>query len=417
MPVVSTKDKITTKRPAVLIVDDEPAMLELSSDVLAREAITGKVFQATSVAEARRIIDREAIGLLIADVKLPDGDGTTLVEYLRDVQPTAGAVVITGDATLEQSVQVFRDGAIDYLPKPFTATQFADRIGKAINYQDSLVKTEKRLARLKSAVRKLNGARRTVSKKVDLLCNDLVGAYGDLARQFEDVRVKENFRKTVHAADDLEQMLCHTMDWLLRQSGYSNIAIYLAGDEGEYELGAYMKYTVQGTKSVTDALKLGINEHIVREDFVNLTDIEAAETLSPAELDHMPNMGAIGVNSTYLGESLATIIMFRDGKSPFTNDDAAMLRSIAPIFAQTLTTLARREGGEDDGYTEENHEDHDDESHDIGFADEGKIGDDNWARDDEDDNRPQYRDPKPSKKPKKKADDADWWKRGEPPPY
>lgn len=423
MPVATVNNKTNVKqRPAILIVDDEPAMLELSSDVLAREAITGKVFQATSLAEARRIIDRESIGLLIADVRLPDGDGTTLVEYLRDAQPTAGAVVITGEATLEQSIKVFRDGAIDYLAKPFTASQFADRISKAIIYQDNLVKTEKRLARLKSAVRKLNGARRTVSKKVDLLCNDLVGAYGDLARQFEDVRVKENFRKTVSAADDLEQMLCHSMDWLLRQSGYANIAIYLAGEEGEYELGAYMKYTVQGTKAVTDALKLGINEHIVRDDFVNYTDIEAADSLTPAELDQMPNMGVIGVNSTYLGESLATIVMFRDGKSPFTNDDAAMLRSIAPIFAQTLTTLARKEGGEDDECAAENGEDHHDEDHtDVGFADEGKIGDDTnhdtWARDDEDEGRPKYRDPKPPKKQPKKKDDADWWKRGEAPPF
>lgn len=415
MPLVTEKNKSTIKRPAVLIVDDEPAMLELSSDVLSREVSAGKVFQATSLAEARRIIDRESIALLIADVKLPDGDGTTLVEYLRDAQPTAGAVVITGAATLEQSVKVFRDGAIDYLPKPFTATQFADRIGKAILYQDALIKNEKRLARLKSAVRKLNGARRTVSKKVDLLCNDLIGAYGDLAKQFEDVRVKENFRKTVDSADDLEQMLCHTMDWLLRQSGYANIAIYLAGDEGEFELGAYMKYTVQGTKAVTDALCAGIVETIARDDFVNLSDVDAAEVLTPAELDHMPNMGVIGVNSAYLGESLATIVMFRDGKSPFTNDDAAMLRSIAPIFAQTLTTLARREGGEegeefDVAGEEENNED----QAETGFADEGKIGDE-WARDDENEERPKYREPKPPKK--KKQDDADWWKRGEPPPY
>jgi hypothetical protein len=43
----------------------------------------------------------------------------------------------------------------------------------------------------------------------------------------------------------------------------------------------------------------------------------------------------IGVNATYLGESLATLVMFRDGKSPFTQDDAATLRAIAPIFRTT----------------------------------------------------------------------------------
>lgn len=386
----------------MLIVDDEPGMLELSQDILTRE-VPGKVFQATSIAEARRIIDREPIGLMIADVHLPDGDGTSLLQHLQAVQPQAGAMIITGDATLEGSVTSFRNGAIDYLAKPFTATQFAERITRAIAYQDGVVRTEKRLVRLKSAVRKLNNARRMVSKKVDLLCNDLVTAYGDLARQFEDVRVKENFRKTVESATDLEQMLCHTMDWILRSAGYCNIAVFLAGDDTSFELGAYMKYTVQGTKSLTDALKQGIVDQVVRDEFIQWTDREAADALSPAELDHIPNYGVMAVNSTYLGESLATIILFRDGKSPFSADDAAMLRAIAPIFAHVLTTLAKKEGGVDDLIEED--------GADVDFNDETNIGDGYWAEEDKD--KPKFKD----EKPKKKKDDADWWKRGEPPPF
>lgn len=405
MSVVSNPTSTNTAarhKPTILIVDDEPEMLELSQDILARD-VPSKVFQATSIAEAKRIIDREAISLMIADVALPDGDGSTLIEHLQTIQPQAGAVIITGNATLEGSVSSFRNGAIDYLAKPFTASQFSERITKAIAYQDGVARTEKRLSRLKSAVRKLNSARRMVSKKVDLLCNDLVSAYGDLARQFEDVRVKENFRKTVESATDLEQMLCHTMDWILRAAGYCNIAVFLAGDDTSFELGAYMKYTVQGTKSLTDALKGGINEQVLRDEFIHWSDREAADALSPAELDHIPNYGVLAVNSTYLGESLATIILFRDGKSPFSADDAAMLRAIAPIFAHVLTTLAKREGIEgDEGLIEE-------DGADVDFNDETNIGDGYWAEDEKN----KFKD----EKPKKKKDDADWWKRGEPPPF
>lgn len=394
----------TRHKPSILIVDDEPDMLELSQEIFAR-SVPSKVFQATSIAEAKRIIDRESISLLIADVSLPDGDGSTLIPHLQNVQPQAGAVIITGNASLEGSVSSFRSGAIDYLAKPFTATQFAERISKAIAYQDGLARTERRLSRLKSAVRKLNSARRMVSKKVDLLCNDLVTAYGDLARQFEDVRVKENFRKTAESATDLEQMLCHTMDWILRAAGYCNIAVFLAGDDTSFELGAYMKYTVQGTKSLTDAIKAGINEQVVRDEFIHWSDREAADALSPAELDHIPNYGVLAVNSTYLGESLATIILFRDGKSPFSADDAAMLRAIAPIFAQVLTTLAKREGVDGEDLVEE-------DGADVDFNDETNIGDGYWSAEDEKDKN-KFKD----EKPKKKKDDADWWKRGEPPPF
>jgi DNA-binding response OmpR family regulator len=397
-------NKKAIKKPTVLIVEDEPSMLELTAD-LCRSAVDAKVLQATSLKEAARLLDRETVQLIIADVKLPDGDGTSLINLLSEKQPEAQLVVITGDASMQQSVECFRNGAVDYIAKPFSATQFSDRISKALSYQSQVVRTEKRLVRLKSAVKKLNNARHMVSKKVDLLCNDLVNAYGDLARQFEEVRVREAFRKTVNASHDLEQMLCHTMDWLLKQCGYTNIAIYLAGDDGVFDLGAYMKYTVQGSKMLTDALNHGVQEAILREEFVFWTAEEAAENLTPTELDFIPGNGVMGVNCTYLGESLGTIIMFRDGKSPFTNDDQATLRSVASIFAHALTTLARKEDAMDDE-TGENMDDED--NFQAGLDDIGDLP--------EKQNESPFYDDEP-KKPKKKKDDADWWKRGEPPPF
>ena len=396
MPVASTPSAINKasapRRPAVLVVDDEPAMLELSGDILARRT-DARVFQATSCAEARRILARESVALMIVDVRLPDGDGTALIGELKDRQPDASAMVITGSATLEQSLTCFRDGASDYMPKPFTADEFADRVRLALDAQREQARVAKRMLRLRSAVKKLNGARRMVSKKVDLLCNDLVTAYGDLARQFEEVRIKENFRKTITAADDLEQMLCHSMDWLLRQCGYANIAIYLSNEDGTFDLGAYMKFTVAGSKELTEALKAGVVEQVARDDFVQWTEAEAAEALSPQELDVIAGHGVMGVNATYLGESLATIVMFRDGKSPFTAEDAATLRGIAPIFAQVLTTIAKAEDLEEE---------------------EERADDAGDAIDELSDEEPKQR---RKDDHKKKPDDADWWKRGDAAPY
>ena len=93
-----------------------------------------------------------------------------------------------------------------------------------------------------------------VSQKVDLLCNDLVSAYSDLSKQLDSVRTQENFRKQIDVATDLEQLLCHTMDWLLRQVGNSNVALWLAGDDGAFQLGAYMKHTIAGDDTVSNAM-------------------------------------------------------------------------------------------------------------------------------------------------------------------
>src|SRR5436190_1578429 len=97
--------------------------------------------------------------------------------------------------------------ASDLLPKPFSVSHLVDRVSKALEKQRLTARNGKRLDRLRDAVRRLNVSRRTVSKKVDLLCNDLVGAYGELAKQLDSVRHQESFRKLLAEAKDLEQML------------------------------------------------------------------------------------------------------------------------------------------------------------------------------------------------------------------
>ena len=111
---------------------------------------------------------------------------------------------------------------------------------------------------LRDAVRRLNDTRKTVSRKVDLLCNDLVSAYGELSRELDSVRTQEMFRKYIAQAQDLEQLLCHAMDWILRQLGYCNIAIWLSADDAAFQLGAYMKYTIAGEQPLVDALRDGL---------------------------------------------------------------------------------------------------------------------------------------------------------------
>jgi FixJ family two-component response regulator len=413
MAISPTKaSKAPTKAtPTVLVVDDESDILELADDAIVR-GCAARVIRAGNLREARKIIAREQIQLVIADACLPDGDGTELIQTLKDARPEAGFVLMTGHASVDRSVSAFRSGAIDFLAKPFTESQLTDRVQRAIQFQDGIHRNEQRIQKLKRAVRKLNSARRMVSKKVDLLCNDLVSAYGDLARQFEDVRVREAFRSTINASRDLEQMLCHSMDWILRQCGYTNIAIFLSGDDGTFELGAYMKYTIQGSKPLTEALKQGIIETIAREDFICWSDREAGQLLSDVELDHLHGQGIIGVNASYLGESLGIIVMFRDGKAPFSSEDAATLRTVAPLFAHALTNLARAADGPEKWIEEPGA----DETGDGGFEDH--FDNDSRERDETNDHHDGFWADEPPKKNKpKKQDDADWWKRGEPPPY
>ncbi|MDQ3625465.1 MAG: response regulator, partial [Verrucomicrobiota bacterium] len=341
---------------------------------------------------ANVILQNQQIELLVTDVNLPDGDGTSLLATLRDKQPHASAIVITGAPSVDRAISALHHGALDFLPKPFSATHLQERVRRALLRQAILAKKERRLDRLRVAVKRLNDSRRLVSKKVDLLCNDLITAYGELSRQLDGVRTQESFRKLLAEAKDLEQLLCHAMDWMLRQLGYSNVAVWLAADDNEFQLGAYLKYTIAGQPQLTEALRGGLVPLVNREGFLHLSADEAAKVLSADELKQMPNQTVLACNCSYLGESLAAVILFRDAASPFTNEDAAALKAISSIFATALAATVRRD-------------DDDDESEAASDETDSPFFDNTI-------------DESPAKKPKpKKKDDADWWKRGEAPPF
>ena len=373
--------------PRVLIVDDEPNLIEVIDDVVGR-GMGCRVVTAASIAQARKILATQGFELLVADLNLPDGDGMDLLPVLREFQPAASAIVITGSPSMDDAIDALRCGAVDFVPKPFTSAHLTERVQKALDRQAFAARQEKRFGKLRDAVRRLNESRRLISKKVDLLCNDLVSAYGELSRQLDGVRTQEGFRKYVEKAHDLEQLLCHAMDWMLRQLGYANVAVWLSGEDGEFQLGAYMKYTVPGEQILTDALKRALLPRAVKDGLVRLKGEDLGDKLTPQEMALLKGQEIVAVNCTYLGESLAALVFFRDARSPFSAEDESLLKQVSPIFAVSLASVVRGAEGE-------------------GQADgETPFFDGNAEQ--------EKKDPKQKKK---KEDAADWWKRGEDPPF
>jgi DNA-binding response OmpR family regulator len=388
----------TQSRPRVLVVEDEPTLRELLQDAFGR-SLECQLHFAANIAEARRILSTQPIELLVTDISLPDGDGTDLLEAVRKHQPLAESIVITGKASMDGAINAFRHGAADFLPKPFTVDHLLARVRRVLYRQSIIAKNEARIDKLKEAVKKLNEARRLVSKKVDLLCNDLISAYGELAKQLDEVRTQESFRTLLTSANDLEQMLCHAMDWLLRQLGYSNIAIWLAGDD-EFQLGAYMKYTIPGDAGLVDAMRAGIIRRVIRDGFLHLEGADARKQLTSVEAKLLPGQTIVATHCTYLGESLAALVMFREADKPFSNDDIAVLKAISPIFAVTLASIVRGEKEDDDD------------------EDGGYAGDIDAEADENFDDLSDSSDRK-SRRPRRrsKGSEADWWKHGGPPPF
>jgi len=106
------------KKENILVVDDAPDTLE----VLQRNLTSryDRVFTASSVAEAIRLLSQTPVDLVITDLKMPGASGLDLVRHVRENFKDMEVMMITGYPTIETAVQAVKTGAEEYLSKPFT---------------------------------------------------------------------------------------------------------------------------------------------------------------------------------------------------------------------------------------------------------------------------------------------------------
>jgi DNA-binding NtrC family response regulator len=133
----------------VLIVDDEYQLLEAFKKKLSKEGM--EVFTASNGQEAITIIKQETLDIGLFDIKLPDTDGVELLEKLREIQPTAEVIMLTGYASVDTAIRSMKLGAYDYLTKPVKLSELHTVILKAYEkkqLKDKTIVLEEQLQRV-----------------------------------------------------------------------------------------------------------------------------------------------------------------------------------------------------------------------------------------------------------------------------
>ena len=102
----------------ILVVDDEAAVNNNIRKILAKNDYY--VEQAFTKAEAIDKIKTKPFKLVLLDLKIPGVQGLELLQTIRESQPDAKVIIVTGYASIDTAVEAARMGAVDYLPKPFT---------------------------------------------------------------------------------------------------------------------------------------------------------------------------------------------------------------------------------------------------------------------------------------------------------
>jgi two-component system response regulator PilR (NtrC family) len=124
-------------KPIALVVDDEPHICELLSITLERMDIATKT--CTSIAEAKQSLGKEAFDICLTDMRLPDGDGLELVEWIQREVPGTPVAVITAHGSVEAAVRALKLGAFDFVSKPLDLNDLRKLVTAALKLKGASV--------------------------------------------------------------------------------------------------------------------------------------------------------------------------------------------------------------------------------------------------------------------------------------
>ncbi len=132
----------------ILIVEDNVALSQLQKEWLRREGF--EVTTAMDEPSARRQVRRTDFDLVLSDVRLPDGDGISLLEWLNKERRTVPFVIMTEYASYPDAVKAIKLGAKDYLPKPVYRERLLEIVNELLAPVSHVRRQEKKLFRRSS---------------------------------------------------------------------------------------------------------------------------------------------------------------------------------------------------------------------------------------------------------------------------
>ncbi len=207
--IVGLSPGIRVDPPKVLVIDDEEIARISCQRVLKREGI--QVAMAPSGREGLEMLMREPPDLVLVDLKMPEMDGVEVARRVRNYDPNIVTIIITGYATIESAVAVMKEGAYDYLPKPFTPDELIIVVRRGLEKrrldQESRALREEKAAMERNFItmvtHQLRSPMGAIFQYLEVLLSDIGGELTEMQREMLE-----------RARTRLEGLLQLINDWL-----------------------------------------------------------------------------------------------------------------------------------------------------------------------------------------------------------
>ncbi len=222
-------------KPKILVVDDEKVIRNGCHEVLTQDGY--EAILAENGELGLKMIEKAHFDVILLDLMMPGLSGFDVLSHVKALHPDTSIIVITGYATIENSIEAMKKGAFDFIPKPFSPDQLRVVVSKAIEHTGAL----KDIANEKSRIRVLidliaNGVMVTDAEKKLVLANPAfmktMGFKGDdiIGRPFTELVQQEPLQQMVeHSLSISETEITELTEELkMEKSGEDTTATYVA---------------------------------------------------------------------------------------------------------------------------------------------------------------------------------------------
>ena len=166
LPTTSSKRQVKTEtmtaRQKALIIDDEPDIRELLEITLGRMKLDTR--SARNLKEARECLAREHYDLCLTDMRLPDGCGLELVQFIQQAHPQLPVAMITAYGSLDTAIGALKAGAFDFLTKPVDLGRLRELVNTALRLRNPNPNEQTVDSRLLGASPPMNLLRKQIGK-------------------------------------------------------------------------------------------------------------------------------------------------------------------------------------------------------------------------------------------------------------
>ncbi len=265
----------------------------------------------------------------------------SLAQDLKRLRPHLSIVMVSADTTVEQVTRAMRTGAVDFIAGEFEPKDIQARISRAAKRTIELRSRDQRNRRLGEI------ARRIEEVTEDSALESIPEAKSDHdvdSNLVDRVSMQTEFRTLLRQELDVEDLLRTALEYLLAKTGPTNAAVFLAGGDGRFGLGAYVNY--EYARRLVEPLLQRLCDEVcprIAEETELLRFDDASEFVADCELGSEvdTDLDVVAIPCHHEGECLAVMYFFRRMDAAFSDETADLLNDLRGMLAEQIAILIR----------------------------------------------------------------------------